>query len=116
MAETPFRGQAYGQAKQQEEALATVPMADLVDTSMRVAPGSAGAFTRPTGRPGEPLNESAIIPPAEVMTEGPIGNPNAMRLLSRLLVLDDVPTVSNSTKEVLREIATLASFTDIERG
>jgi hypothetical protein len=116
MAETPYRGQAYGQAKLQEEAMEAVPMADLVDTSMRVAPGSAGAFTRPTGRPGELLNEPAVIPPAETMPEGMIGNPNAMRLLERLLVLDDVPTVSTSTKEVLRDISMLASFTNIERG
>ncbi|MAP43554.1 MAG: hypothetical protein CL981_07550 [Euryarchaeota archaeon] len=116
MAETPYRGQAYGQAKLQEEAMETVPMADLVDTNMRVAPGSAGAFTRPTGRPGEMLNEAAVIPPTETMADGPLGNPNAMRLLEKLLVLGDVPTVSNSTKAMLREISALAAFTDIERG
>jgi|TARA_R110002074_G_scaffold395390_1_gene583736 hypothetical protein len=116
MAETPFRGQAYGQAKQQEEALATVPMADLVSSSPQVAPGAQGDFTRPTNRPGEPLNESATIPPAEVMTEGPLGNPNAMRLLSRLLVLDDIPSTSASTRNIIREIAALASLTDIQRG
>ena len=111
MAETEYRGQPYGQAKQQEEALDAVPMADMLPEATRqpVKAGAAGDFLRPTERPtesvkqpGEPLANEAEMPP--------IYNANALNVLSNLYALEDYDTTSDSTRDVISSIRHLAAL------
>jgi len=111
MAETPFRGQAYGQAKQQEEALDAVPMADILPEATRrpPKPGAAGGFLRPTDRP----TESVMQPGAPLAPEAdlpPIYNQNALNVLSNLYPLAEYDTTSDSTREVISAISNLAAL------
>lgn len=49
-------GQTYGKATEQRNAQKAMPIgASPADTQPRVAPGSLGAFGRPTERPEEPI-------------------------------------------------------------
>ena len=111
MAETPFRGQAYGQAKQQEEALDAVPMADVLPEATRrpPKPGAAGGFLRPTERPAESVMQPGVPLAAEADLP-PIYNANALNVLSNLYPLADYGTTSDSTREVISAISQLAAL------
>lgn len=71
-------GQTYGQAGQQLQAQQSVPMgaqptpaAASPVAAAGVAPGSLGAFGRPTERPGEPLTAGAPVGPGPNATPLP---------------------------------------------
>ena len=111
MAETQYRGQPYGQAQQQEEALDAVPMADVLPevTRQPVKPGAAGDFLRPSERP----TESVMQPGAPLANEAqmpPIYNANALNVLSNLYALEDYATTSDSTRDVISAIGNLAAL------
>jgi hypothetical protein len=61
------RGQTYGKAKQQMEAQRAVPMSrqptEIMPERPRVAPGTLGAFNRPTERPLEPITAGVSVGP-----------------------------------------------------
>lgn len=63
-------GQTYGQATQQMQAQKAVPMGSApTDVQpQRVAPGSMGAFNRPTERPDEPVTAGASFGPGRTPT------------------------------------------------
>ena len=63
VAKQTVTGQTYGQATQQMEAQSAVPMASAPTDRPVVAPGSMGAFDRPTGRPEEPVTAGASFGP-----------------------------------------------------
>lgn len=56
-------GQTYGQATQQMQAQSAVPMGQAPTDKPVVAPGSLGAFNRPTERPMEPVTAGASFGP-----------------------------------------------------
>lgn len=63
------KGQTYGKATEQMKSQQTVPMASApTDTSPRIAPGSMGAFNRPTERPDEPVTAGASFGPGRTPT------------------------------------------------
>jgi hypothetical protein len=69
MAKTVATGQTYGEASQQMRAQQAVPMGSSpTDTPPRVAPGSLGAFNRPTERPDEPVTAGASFGPGRTPT------------------------------------------------
>jgi hypothetical protein len=62
-------GQTYGKATEQMQSQEAVPMASApTDTPPRVAPGSMGAFNRPTERPDEPVTAGASFGPGRTPT------------------------------------------------
>ena len=63
VAKQTVTGQTYGQATQQMEAQSAVPMAQAPTDRPVVAPGSMGAFDRPTERPMEPVTAGASFGP-----------------------------------------------------
>lgn len=57
-------GQTYGEAGKQIAAQKAMPIAaSPTDTAPQVAPGSLGAFNRPTERPNEPVTAGASFGP-----------------------------------------------------
>lgn len=56
-------GQTYGEATQQMASQSAVPMASAPTDRPVVAPGSMGAFDRPTERPMEPVTAGASFGP-----------------------------------------------------
>lgn len=78
------KGQTYGQATQQLASQSAVPMAsgDITTPAPpqpetpRVAPGSLGAFDRPTDRPDEPITTGAPFGPGANPAQ--LGMPSAM--------------------------------------
>ena len=68
------KGQGYGEAGKQMAAQKAVPIAAPPTTtapqSQRVAPGSLGAFNRPTERPNEPLTAGASFGPGPTPAAG----------------------------------------------
>jgi hypothetical protein len=59
VAKQTVTGQTYGQATQQMQAQSAVPMAQAPTDKPVIAPGSLGAFNRPTERPDEPVTAGA---------------------------------------------------------
>ncbi len=63
VAKQTVTGQTYGQATQQMQAQSAVPMAQAPTDKPVIAPGSLGAFNRPTVRPDEPVTAGASFGP-----------------------------------------------------
>lgn len=63
VAKQTVTGQTYGQATQQMESQSAVPMGQAPTDRPVVAPGSFGAFDRPTERPTEPVTAGASFGP-----------------------------------------------------
>lgn len=84
------KGQTYGEAGAQMEAQRAVPMgAAPTDSVPRPAPGSMGAFNRPTEAPLEPLTAGANVGPG----------PNAMQA--------GIYQAVNTGREILDELIVL---------
>lgn len=62
-------GQTYGEAGRQMAAQQAMPMAPA-PTDAKVAPGSLGAFNRPTERPAEPVTAGASFGPGPTPAAG----------------------------------------------
>jgi|TARA_B100000530_G_scaffold211426_1_gene135357 hypothetical protein len=91
-------GQQYGQATEQEEAQRAMPLPQ-VPTPM---PGEAGAFTRPTERPNEPV----MTPGPGIRARMPSQQTNeAISSLTPLLeMIASEPFASEETKKIIRQI------------
>jgi len=101
MPESGFRGQAYGKAKEQEEALSAVPMEAGMGASppAPIVPGGGGDMTRPTQYP----QQSVMAPAAPVpRSTPPQTSENVARILPSLLPLAASPYASPSTRRIVR--------------
>lgn len=96
-------GQQYGQATAQAQAQQQVPMATT-------PPGSMGAFSRPTERPGEPVTAglpSGPGPGPEVLGSGPPGE-GLRRLLPVLELLASQPDADPAAVNWIRQLRAVA--------
>jgi hypothetical protein len=101
MAESGFTGQAYGQAKAQEEALAAMPLQEDMGPTPPVPtiPGGDGPITRPSQYPNQ-----SVMAPANPVPRAKISatNTNVARILPALLPLASSPYASPSTRRIVR--------------
>jgi hypothetical protein len=101
MPESGFRGQAYGKAKEQEEALSAVPMEAGMGASppAPIVPGGGGDMTRPSQYP----QQSVMAPSSPVpRATPPQTSENVARILPSLLPLAASPYASPSTRRIVR--------------
>ena len=101
MPESGFRGQAYGKAKEQEEALSAVPMEAGMGASppAPIVPGGGGDMTRPSQYP----QQSVMAPSSPVpRAMPPQTSENVARILPSLLPLAASPYASPSTRRIVR--------------
>ena len=103
MADQPVQtatGQAYGQARQQEEAQRAMPLPSM-------NPGEAGDFLRPTERPGE----SIMTPPSPAQAPPPkqtgdsSWNQKLAVMLPYLLEEASRPTASPQTRYIVNQLS-----------
>ena len=101
MADAGYRGQAYGKAKEQEEALSAVPMEAGMGASppAPIIPGGGGDFTRPTQYP-----QQSVMAPASPVPRStpPQTSENVARILPSLLPLASSPYAAPSTRRIVR--------------
>jgi hypothetical protein len=97
MAATAAKGQTYGEAGKQLAAQRAVPMAAPASVPAprprnTVAPGSMGAFNRPTDAPQEPVTAGANVGAGPNAFQAGIMAPPIMgdSVLQELLVLDQL--------------------------
>jgi hypothetical protein len=111
MADAGYRGQAYGKAKEQEEALSAVPM----ETDMGamppapVIPGGEGDMTRPSQYPQQSIMAPAASAPR---AQQPQTSQNVARLLPSLLPLASSPYASPSTRRIVRAMQAMVPRQD----
>ncbi|MBO93138.1 MAG: hypothetical protein CMM27_14590 [Rhodospirillaceae bacterium] len=91
-------GQQYGQAAEQEEAQRAMPLPKVVTPS----PGEAGAFTRPTERPNEPIMTPGPGLPPRVVSQQT--NEAVAALTPLLEMVASQPFASEETKKIVRQI------------
>lgn len=87
------KGQTYGEAGKQIEAQRAVPMgAAPTDSVPRPAPGSMGAFNRPTERPEEPVTAGANLGVGPTATQAGIFPPidTGRSVLEEIIALNSV--------------------------
>ena len=111
MADAGYRGQAYGKAKEQEEALSAVPMEEGMGVAppAPVIPGGEGDMTRPTQNP-----QQSIMAPAPPVprSEQPQTSQNVARLLPSLLPFASSPYASPSTRRIVRAMQAMVPRQD----
>ena len=90
-------GQTYGKAAQQMEAQRAVPMGkspvEVAPQRPRVQPGTLGALTRPTERPGEPVTAGANFGPGPNAAAAGIPVPRSPRSAA----LDEIRAIAAIT-------------------
>lgn len=106
MPESGYTGQAYGQAKAQEEALAAVPMEEAISpmAAPPMVPGGDGNLMRPTQLPQQPVSAVANVPPVATMPQKSV---NVARIMSSMLQLASSPLASPSTRRIVRAMQQL---------
>jgi hypothetical protein len=111
MPESGFRGQAYGKAKEQEEALSAVPMEAGMGASppAPIVPGGGGDMTRPSQYP----QQSVMAPSSPVpRAMPPQTSENVARILPSLLPLASSPYASPSTRRIVRAMQAMVPRQD----
>ena len=111
MADAGYRGQAYGKAKEQEEALSAVPMEAGMGAvpPAPIIPGGEGDMTRPSQYPPQ-----SVMAPAAPMprSEQPLTSENVARILPSLLPLASSPYASPSTRRIVRAMQAMVPRQD----
>ena len=111
MADAGYRGQAYGNAKEQEEALSAVPMEAGMGAvpPAPIIPGGEGDMTRPSQYP-----QQSVMAPAAPMprSEQPLTSENVARILPSLLPLASSPYASPSTRRIVRAMQAMVPRQD----
>ena len=111
MADAGYRGQAYGKAKEQEEALSAVPMEAGMGAvpPAPIIPGGEGNMTRPSQYP-----QQSVMAPAAPMprSEQPLTSENVARILPSLLPLASSPYASPSTRRIVRAMQAMVPRQD----
>ena len=111
MADAGYRGQAYGKAKEQEEALSAVPMEAGMGASppAPIVPGGGGDMTRPSQYP----QQSVMAPSSPVpRATPPQTSENVARILPSLLPLAASPYASPSTRRIVRAMQAMVPRQD----
>ena len=110
MAATAAKGQTYGEAGKQMAAQRAVPMAGSPAPAPQrprntVAPGSMGAFNRPTDAPQEPVTAGANVGPGPNAFQAGIMAPpmTGDTVLQELLVLNQLYP-SNDLKNLISKL------------
>ena len=111
MADAGYRGQAYGKAKEQEEALSAVPMEAGMGAvpPAPIIPGGEGDMTRPSQYP-----QQSVMAPAAPMprSEQPLTSENVARILPSLLPLASSPYGSPWTRRSVRAMQAMVPRQD----
>jgi hypothetical protein len=111
MADAGYRGQAYGKAKEQEEALSAVPMEAGMGASppAPIVPGGGGDMTRPSQYP-----QQSVMAPASPVPRStpPQTSENVARILPSLLPLASSPYASPSTRRIVRAMQAMVPRQD----
>tara|TARA_E500000331_G_C16962245_1_gene585477 strand:+ start:84 stop:470 length:387 start_codon:yes stop_codon:yes gene_type:complete len=109
MADAGYRGQAYGKAKEQEEALSAVPMEMGATPPRPVIPGGEGDMTRPSQYPQQSVMAPASIAPRSMPAQT---SENVARILPSLLPLASSPYAAPSTRRIVRAMQAMVPRQD----